>query len=518
MKWNRMTRRHFLQGAGNTMLALPFLESLAPKYALAQTAPQLNFIGVAGYYGEYRISGKTSQLMPPSLVKNGGLTTLGGVAFNQIAGTGGSHAVHWKLLSELAAANGGKISDLIDTKYNPYLSKMNLTMGIDHLAALTSHHYGMFGGWHTADNGAPPMASLDQVLAYSPTFYKNAALRGRSVVYCAASSDTSEGTSFTFADPSNMKSSAINRTSSVFFNPATLWDRYFAGQGTVANPFGSLLVSKVRSDYQSLLNNRKLGSEDKSRLKRHYDLLAVTEQEVNAVKAVCGELRPATNFADRSLILKAINSVNVSLMACGLAHTFLAHATATSISANWDDAHNWSHEGLDGETDQILNQTTYDKLLRQHRLILEDICLDLTQKLDAVGLLGNSLILWVQEHNKKGHEGVGVPTMMFGGAGGAFTTGKYIDYCNKAMTAPDECMPGYPMNQLFSNVLQAMGLPVTEIEALNRDRSSAGSAWKFKPYSGYGPNGWSSSDNRVFTNYNNWTGYNMSQILPGLKA
>src|SRR5579862_4224995 len=65
MKWNSISRRHFLQGTG-AALALPLLPSLLSKEARAQTAPvQKSFIGIAAFNGLYRMIGPYSQLMPP---------------------------------------------------------------------------------------------------------------------------------------------------------------------------------------------------------------------------------------------------------------------------------------------------------------------------------------------------------------------------------------------------------------------------------------------------------------------
>src|SRR5258708_6176580 len=51
MKYNPISRRMFLQGAGSTMLAIPFLPSMLPRSAWGQTiVPPKRFISVVSEY------------------------------------------------------------------------------------------------------------------------------------------------------------------------------------------------------------------------------------------------------------------------------------------------------------------------------------------------------------------------------------------------------------------------------------------------------------------------------------
>src|SRR5262249_17478135 len=127
MLWNRRSRRHFLQGAG-VVLALPLLRSLLPveleRSAKAETMPK-SFVGIANYHGLYRMYGPTSQLMPQTPEKDGTL-----VGFQPLS-IPDRHTIYHESLTTLANNSGGKISDVIDADFTPYLSKMLMLQGFD---------------------------------------------------------------------------------------------------------------------------------------------------------------------------------------------------------------------------------------------------------------------------------------------------------------------------------------------------------------------------------------------------
>jgi hypothetical protein len=112
-----------------------------------------------------------------------------------------------------------------------------------------------------------------------------------------------------------------------------------------------------------------------------------------------------------------------------------------------------------------------------------------------------------------------VPVVTFGSAGGAFTTNQYVDY--RRIDDRDDIeftRFGFPMNQLYANVLTSMGMPKANFEALNQTRADGTSP--FKPNSGYGipvfhPDLMKSS---MSGHYGGWSGYDMSGPLPLVHA
>ncbi len=517
MKFDRLSRRHVLQGLGAS-LALPVLPSLLSKTAQAQALPvQKTFIGVLAQNGLYRMYGPDSQLMPPLPVDYAAYKTRGLTAL----AVPGRHTVHSAPLAALASANSGKISDLIDSSFTPLLPKMTLLQGFDFMRNAYSHHHGQFGNAQfdasSTGAGGEPMASIDQVLATSASFYVNSGRRGRAVCFTANSAEAGSGYegSATFQNPSTPTLSSIVSTSPVYSNPLTLWDAFFtSGQPAQTPPLKKTLVDRVLADYQALRGNGRLGAEDKRRLDAHIEFLHQTQTRVNEVAPVCSALRPASSPADRKLLLHTLNDVLVSLIGCGLCHSFLGWAQSIA-SSSAEDYHKWSHEGFDNDTNSISNQTSYTSLVEHNRSLYKDLCLDLATKLDSVGLLDSTFIACVQEHNKRGHESWNVPIVTFGSAGGVFKTGQYLDY--RDMANRDDLVYsrlGYPMNQFLSNVLLAMGLPKAEFEALNKSPNPL-----FKANSGYGVAAFDPENGgRYEDHYANWSGHDLSDWLPMIKA
>jgi hypothetical protein len=515
MRWDAFSRRHVLQGLGAS-LVLPFL----PSIARAQSAPvQKTFIGVAAFNGLYRMYGPNSVLMPKTPYDKTSYDTLGFTAMP----ANGRHVTHACSLATIAAGNGGKISDLIDASFTPYLPKMNMMQGFDYVGLGYFHHHGQFGnhGASAGDSGNPEMATIERVLSYAPQFYKNSALKGRAISWSANSSEGMSGyeASFTFQDPNNPTTSAIVSSGPTYSNPATLWDQFF-GASQASVPLKKTLVDRVLADYKSLRSSdARLGGEDRRRLDLHVQLLQDTQARVNAVAGVCNELRPATNLSDRKLILTTMNDVISALVACGLCHSFLGWAQSI-VSSNPENYHTWSHEGYendnntDGFVDRIANSTSYTSLVEHNRSIMRDMCLDLVTKLDAHGVLDNTLLACIQEHNRRGHESWNVPIITFGGAGGAIKTGQYLDYRDMA-NRDDRIYSrfGFPINQFLANAMMAMDVPPSQFEPLNKGSSSL-----FKAGSGYGVARFNPQDGGVFDDHYDahWQGHDMSGWLPGL--
>ncbi len=177
MKIDPLTRRGFLQGVGAS-LVLPVLPSLLPRSVAAQAMPvQKTFVGVVSNNGLYRMYGPDSQLMPLLPLDAPTYNTKGLTAVQTP-----QHTIHTQSLMTLAAANGGAISDIIDSTFTPMLPKMLMMQGFDYLPLAYSHHQAHFGNSNddgtTSTDGNQAMASIDRVLGYSGSFYKNAGDEG----------------------------------------------------------------------------------------------------------------------------------------------------------------------------------------------------------------------------------------------------------------------------------------------------------------------------------------------------
>jgi hypothetical protein len=572
MKWCPISRRHFLQGAGGTVLALPLLPSLLSRQARAQllaTSPQKTFIGIAGNAGMIDWIGPNSILMPrlPLNLMNDARTDTNPLVANLLtyrkdASTANQRVYRGTLTSLL---QGGQISQIIDSSFNSLLPKMNMMQGFDYVPLAAYHHNAHFGNmWDTAGsdtNMMTPMASIDHVMAYSQNFYKNPALRGRTVAWSAndlenrlGGSGGYGGPSATYVDPSNPLTGGIVGAT-IWTNPVALWDKFF-GTNMGTTPVKKTLVDAVLADYKALRNHSRLGSADRNSLDQHIALLQNTQQQLaTTISALQPCPRPPANapsgtywgaglyprngisctYEDRVLLLHTMNSVIASIIASGLCHSFLGSASSI-ISVDPGKFHEWSHAGRANDENNgegaIADPAQYELLVRQNTHTLRDIFLDLARKLDAIkpdgvnSLLDNSLIAYVQEHSRRGHESFNTPIITAGSAAGVIKTGQYIDFRRFENIYRDDKVFtrfGFPINQVWANWLRAMDVPPTEFEKLNPPANAHSYFTINGRHTGYGCTGNGNFLHDLLTgmyraDYDpaNWNGRDLSAWLPFL--
>ena len=123
MKYNRVTRRMFLQGTGYS-LAIPFLSSLLPEKLWAQTAAApKRFVSIHSTY-DY---GHHSNWYP-NLTGNPFLLPQPN---RKIAAANGETAISWQPLREFAPTNGVALSRVLTSDLSPYLEQMSLLRSLD---------------------------------------------------------------------------------------------------------------------------------------------------------------------------------------------------------------------------------------------------------------------------------------------------------------------------------------------------------------------------------------------------
>ncbi len=582
MKWDPITRRHFLQSSGKAILLLPFLPSLVSKKIFAQevASPQKTFIGICAYNGLHKMYGPDSRLMPPTDPQYSDprqASTFTSLPGYEALDLPNRHRIHYKSLEALrdennAAGRGRQISELIDTSFDPVLRKMALLQGFDYTCFQSYHHNGQFGNVASGAAAGLPwskIATIDQVMAYSSNFYRNSSLLGSSVSWGPASGDNTSGyeSCFTFTNPKDKINGGIQKSGSYYYSPATLWNAFFGG--TQASALKKSLIDQVLEDYKSLSSNRRLAAADKALINQQIDLLNDTQKKINALPPACAPGRPASSYTDKVALLKAFNDVIVALAACGLCHSFLGNPR--SVLGDGESWHTWSHQGYQNETcvdynsnntcdtdsskpefdrreqnnyytgdgkymlsdfgtlyqgnphySDIANQSAYDNLFAHNRVVYKDMGLDLAKKLDAIALadgktlLDSSLVAIIQEHSRRGHETWNIPIVTFGSAGDSFNTNRYIDFRNfKSGDDRIHTRKGFPINQLWANMLTGMGVPKEEFEPLNKYVSVGADGnparWNFKPGSGYGL---MQDDNYAHYDQPGWQNIDLSGGLP----
>ncbi|MBN22832.1 MAG: hypothetical protein CL678_16215 [Bdellovibrionaceae bacterium] len=324
MKWNRITRRHFLQGVGGAALTLPFLPSLLTKELLGSGGtPPKRFIALMSQNGAIQ----DYNLYPAALPMN---------SFSVPNG----HNAHSDTLINILGAQS-ELSPVLGSFLNPYLSKMNIIRGLDWRFRI-GHHYGanlgnvagsvpVEGGNNI--NSFTPMATIDQLMAYSNAVYPTmSGIAERSMIINPLGS---QGLSYSYQDPFN-KTGDVSLLPTIS-NPRVLFNTLFssiiAAQSEGSGPSDGSIFNAVYEDFQRLWNNSRLGSEDRQRLDSHMNFLSETESKVNQVNGSCSV--PATppdinhiytaDLATVEASYQAFNDVIAAAIRCDISRLATIH-------------------------------------------------------------------------------------------------------------------------------------------------------------------------------------------------
>ena len=211
MKFNRLSRRHFLQGIGGASLALPLLPSLMNR-AEAQTMTAPRFF-VSTWVGHGGISAENAYPIDSTVsLTDNTLTPAAGTELAHVARSGRlvdlkrTHAATLSARSQAITdfdAGAARFSPLLGSFVeDSLLAKLNVLRGIDFLHG-GGHTRGYLGNFTNRDGGVDngladsPVPTIDAVISASSKFYstgdrallKAPVLNGRgrtSVLFAAA--------------------------------------------------------------------------------------------------------------------------------------------------------------------------------------------------------------------------------------------------------------------------------------------------------------------------------------------
>ncbi len=307
--YSRKTRRQFLVGSGQTLLALPFLPSLIPSYAAAQAAiiprRMMNFAFDHHNESEFWLN-------------------------RSLATTGvGSIGIKERLLSSIGSSSSVVSSLLSNPLYNSLLTKNQITIirGLAHqLSQGNGHVTRAFGGHSTAECGDTSenpnhQSTFDFPVETSPTVYSGAASNVTKSIRIDLDG------CWTFVQKTGTRST--NPGAYDYGNIQAMYNTVFGSltNQTVAptdltNVQKTNILNRVFPAFQSFKNNRKISSEDKLRLDQHLSFLSDLQKSVQAVaqppSIAC--TKPASNFSGATKL--QINQLYVDLLVaafkCGL--------------------------------------------------------------------------------------------------------------------------------------------------------------------------------------------------------
>jgi hypothetical protein len=467
-----MNRRFFLRGAGSAALALPFLPSLlSSQEAHAAGVNNRLFMGFTTSHGCRRID------MFPAASTLTDMTTAGG------------HTVRRGALAPTTSNGNTVVSNVLtasSTELTPALvGKMNVLQGLD-MTWNMDHHYGRaaFGNLAAGNIsfGADPICttasnhrrSIDQVMAWSPTFYSS--LVG--VQQRAITLGYNETISFGYSNPQT----GTGTIQEVYqnWNSKSLFESLFPAPPQT--PTGTPLVDLVLANYNSVRQtNRRLSKADRTRIDEHMQRMSELQRRLNTASS-CAD-RPTT-FGNNDALYgyqsgnwytspdkqvahaQMMNEVIALGMACGATRCAVYNQQwPTSFSTKeWNDFHdNGPGHGLNS------TEAMGQEMAAMKRLFFSGVVLDMARRLESLvegsgTALDRALLCWQDEHGTISHSSISVPAITFGSAGGFLKTGNYCDYRNQAGASIESDKAGLPYQQHWGTILQAMGVAHSEYQ------------------------------------------------------
>ena len=372
-------------------------------------------------------------------------------------------------------------------------SKMNVIQGLDWPLYVGHHSGGHLGNMARNDGsgeamgdgavvGAHPRVTIDQLMAWSPDFYPDlSGIRQRSLTM---GSRISYGWSNPSSRSGTIQEVAGSRDSHVWY------DRLFPPGTTIGGPAPRpAAANRVREQYQQLHDStRRLSRDDKARLEQHVQRLDELRRRLNVTVTQCTQPtrtaqsnhtqfgRPYVGDYDvnpgkQVSSSQMLNDLIVAAFSCGISRIATLHQDSTFTDFSGDYHQSVAHraEQAAPAMDNQAPLAPQAILMGGNQLFFERVLLDLVAKLEATPngaggtLLDDSLVVWTQESGNLTHNTFSVPVITFGGAGGYFATGNYVDFRNTALVydrnRPEVEHPGLFMHQWLGMTLRAMGVP-----------------------------------------------------------
>lgn len=496
MKYSKKSRRHFLQGVGGSLMALPILPSLLTSEAHAQALDTQKFLVLIGsdhggtgvnkdwFPGPF-IDNPTSNIFTPTtLIPAGGQ--------NRIA-----HTIRSARLSNLMTTGAGhdggnidngqqRLSFVLGSFLNPYISKLNMLVGVDGGMVYLGHSHSLTGGAISTFPETPTWPTLDQFLANSPKFYAD-----RSALSVPVLNLGHIGYSW---QNNGVKYPQTGYSIATIYNE--LFSRYQNSTNTqilADKARRSFLMDRVLEDFRRLVNGttgyaRRISSVDKQRLSQHAENMFETERKYRSVVNTCSDVvRPTvsgydgfdyTRFPNQAAYNNAwdmLTDLLAAAFSCGATHL----ANLSGVNDYFLHTGDYHQEIAHQCTNSRSAQLTHNRNLRWQT---EHMFAAVVRKLDAIDagngqtLLDRGLVMHLHEAGPTTHDNNSLGCIMAGSANGFFSTGNFVDLRNlqnlAVMNIYDPQNPflraGVPLQRLNANILQAFGHVPADYRRNNR--------------------------------------------------
>lgn len=479
----------FLQGMGRTLMSVPFLPSLLPKQAWGQmnSVPK-RFVSLHSTFE----TGHNSLWLPRI---GGSVTNL--IQPNRTLNVTNHHPVRWQPLTEFASSSSTPLAPLYGTHLNPYLQSLNIMRGLDVMYRYGHGSGASLGALSDADNARGTIAqipTIDTILAANQRINPT-----RRLIYGGANGSW-EGISIS---NSGLRNSRIEYLDVLY---RTLFDNgnYPEGGSTTPIPTGHPkrdVLSRVLEDYNRVRNSRNISALDRNALSDAMDKMSDVHRSLASASTTplaCSHRnlsRPGGFFIDNILSSETHSRALVDMITAaiicdtGRIFTFGFNMAYDQYSGFTDPTFNYVgdwHQDISHRPFAMTNgRVNWEWVGHRQSFMVSRVFAPLLQRLSTAidpsngqSYLYNSIIHMTfesgQVHSHSSH-----PTIIAGQAGGALTTGNYIDYSNRAegpWSGADNFSAtpgaadfsnnyrGVNYNRFLVTILQAMGMSPTEYE------------------------------------------------------
>ena len=429
-------RRAFLCGAGGFTLALPFLPSLFGR-AEAEGGTLPRFVAVMSINGQFEANWRPD--------------TTGGAFVDD--------SVLVKPLSEIA----GPISPVLGSSFDDLRGKISVLMGLDGLSEFGHNRcFPLTASTHSEGgmerDSAPFFPySVDAVLEHSAAFYPDVPPVGAVRLSPMQRRRSATGQSFSWWTEGGVTTRIPHQ-----WDAEVVFNTLFGGAEPTATGVDprerrSLVIDRVKEDFDRVRDRSRLGIEDRRRLDAFVDHLRDLQTRMaRASEITCDGPTIHAGATDMDVIYADHVDLMVAALACGLTRVgtlFIRHCQSDGEEAGF---HGNSHlSGPEAEAKSLVfNRWIAERVSHLlHRM-------DAFVEADGSTLLDHSAVLWSNEISMfSSHYQLDMPTLIAGGAGGRLRVGDVVDYRQPEATWTGSGPAlGRPYNQLLTTIMSAMGL------------------------------------------------------------
>lgn len=482
MKYNRMSRRMFLQGAG-TMLPIPFLASMVPRELWAQSnnmkVPR-RYIVFTSYFDYGRHEHWFPNLAQPMFSLNPG---------------NGDQTLRYAPLRSYLTSSTAPLSRVFGNQLNAHLDSINLIRGLDQSTRIAHGQGHILGNIRDTDlheamvEGLSRMRTIDQVLRDHPGF--NDINKDVAVVGFPLSCSYRRGAN---GQISNVPVSAKS--------PLELYN-YLFNSGRLPETSGNQVITPhnrysqlnaVMEDYRRVKGGKQISASDRQVLDNALDKISDVLKTLGGTTVPAGSCQHknvASNsytqnrFWDHEPTMRSFADMITAGIMCDVTRIFVVNMYPNEAFYDKHPVEGF-HNGHSHTPWDVVNGKVNHEYMAEIqndfvRNLLSRFINNLAGSIDPVNgktYLYNSLVHYTLESSQL-HGMNSSPAFLAGNAGGRLNTGYYLDYTDRSRphtwvadgfststSSPQFAHEyvGIPYNRLFNTILQVMGLTPADYE------------------------------------------------------